>query len=111
MHTVDRDMICIGIKYSVKIEAMYFEWDKFIPTLEKHFPDIPQEILDHVDQRYNSEQGRSVPTGSSDNNTDFRHDHTGRQHTDRPPSPNFCDQEPEVSVNTVAAFTIVHWSK
>ena len=44
MHEVNREAIYIGIKYSVKMEPMYFEWDKFIPTLEKHFPDILWDI-------------------------------------------------------------------
>ena len=34
MHKVNRDAICIGIKYSVKIEPLYFELAKFIPTLK-----------------------------------------------------------------------------
>ena len=82
-------MICIGIKYCVKIELMYFERDKFSPTVEKHFLDILQEILDCDHQRGNSEQGQgqSVPTSSSDNNADFRCDHTDRQHMERPTSP------------------------
>ena len=46
MHEVKRDTINIGIKYSVKIKPMYFQWDKFIPRLEKHYPNIVQEMLD-----------------------------------------------------------------
>ena len=34
----------IIIKYSVKIEPRYFEWDTLIPTLEKHFLDILRDI-------------------------------------------------------------------
>ena len=29
----------------VQIEPFYFEWDRFIPTLEKEFPDILNEML------------------------------------------------------------------
>ena len=87
MDKVNREVICIGIKYSVKIEPMYMEWDKLIPTLEKHFPDILKETLDHDHHRCNSEKGLSAPVGSSDNNTNFRYDHTDIGHMQRPPSP------------------------
>ena len=40
MHEVNREVRCIGTKYSVKMEHMYFVCGKYIPTLEKHFPDI-----------------------------------------------------------------------
>ena len=30
----------ISTKCSIQIEPLYFEWDKFISMLEKHFPDI-----------------------------------------------------------------------
>ena len=40
IHEVNREVRCIGTKYSVKMKPMYFEWEKFIPTLEKHFQDI-----------------------------------------------------------------------
>ena len=32
------------------------KWGKFIPTLEKHFPDILEEILNHDHQRCASEK-------------------------------------------------------
>ena len=51
MHDVNRDARYIGTKYSVQIGPLYFEWDKFIPTLEKHFPDILDEILNCDHQR------------------------------------------------------------
>ena len=89
MHEVAREMRCIDIKYIVKIEPMCFEWEKFISTLEKHFPDILQEIL-HCDcQRHDSEQGQaqSIPTVSCVINTDIRCDCTDRQDKQRTPSP------------------------
>ena len=51
MHEVNREAICIGTKYSVKMEPMYFQWDKLILKLEKHFTDILEEILNHDHQR------------------------------------------------------------
>ena len=61
---------------------MYFKCDKFIPTLEEIFPDILQQILDSDHQKHNSEQGQghSVPTISSNINTNFKCDHTERWH-------------------------------
>ena len=123
IHKVNREAICICIKYSVKIEPMYFEWDLFISSLEKNIPDILQEILD---QRHNSEQGpsQSVPTDSGDNNMDLRHDHTDRQHRQRPPilrlswprargqsqhHGSFCYSIPEMSYNCITMVTTPTW--
>ena len=36
MHEVNSEARCIGTKSCVKMDHMYFEWDKFIPTLEGH---------------------------------------------------------------------------
>ena len=30
----------ISNKYNVRINPLYFEWHKFIPTLERQFPDV-----------------------------------------------------------------------
>ena len=40
MHYVKRERRCADIKYSMQIDPLYFQYDKFIPTLEKHFPGI-----------------------------------------------------------------------
>ena len=54
MPKVNRDVICIGIKYSVKVEPIYFNRDELIPALEKHLCSILLEILDCNHQRHNS---------------------------------------------------------
>ena len=33
MHEVNREVRCIDMKYSVKIESIFCKWDKFIPTV------------------------------------------------------------------------------
>ena len=58
----------ISTKYSVWIDPLYFEWDKFIPTLEKHFPDLLDEILD-------CENGRSASAYNGEFTTTFRCSH------------------------------------
>ena len=40
MHNVNREERYIGTKYCMQIDTLYFERDRSIPTLEKHFPDI-----------------------------------------------------------------------
>ena len=51
IHEVSTEAICIGIKYSLKTEPMYFKCDKCIPPLVKHFPGILQKILGCDHQR------------------------------------------------------------
>ena len=108
IHKVNRDAICIGTKYSVKIEPMHFEWEEFIPTLEKHFPDILQKILACDHQRHNQEQGESYQqvevkvTLTLD--VIIQTDSILKDH----PVQDFHDQEPEVGLNVMAALTTVH---
>ena len=52
MYDVNKEARYIGTKYSVQVDPLYFEWDKLIPTLEKHLLDILIEILNHDNQRY-----------------------------------------------------------
>ena len=63
MCEVNREAKYISTKYSIWIDPLYFEWNRFIPTLEKHFLDILGEILNHDNQRYASVQGQgqSIP--------------------------------------------------
>ena len=63
------------------MKLIYFKRDKFISALEKHFPDILQEIPNCDHQRYDSEQGhgQSIPTGSTDIKTTFKHGPTDRE--------------------------------
>ena len=69
-------------KYILWIDPLYFQVDKFIPTLEKHFPDILDEILNHDDQR-------SAPENFAEFTTSYRHSHKNKGQTQRPPIPRF----------------------
>ena len=46
----------ISSKYNVQINPLYFEWNKFIPTLERQFPDVIYEILNCDYQWHPSDQ-------------------------------------------------------
>ena len=37
--------VYISNKYEIQIEPIQFEWDMFLPTLEKDFLDILNEVL------------------------------------------------------------------
>ena len=50
MNQVRNKAIHISHKYAVQVEPLYFEWDMFIATLEKEFPDILNEKLSHNSQ-------------------------------------------------------------
>ena len=45
------DAIHINNKYKVQLEPFYFEWETFIPTLVKEFPDILSKMLSHIYQQ------------------------------------------------------------
>ena len=42
---VRTEAIHISNKYKIHVEPIQFEWDKFLPTLEKDFPEILNEVL------------------------------------------------------------------
>ena len=44
----------INNKYIIQIEPMQFKWDKFLPMLEKDFPDILKEVLSCINQQHQS---------------------------------------------------------
>ena len=62
MGQVRNEAVHINNKYNVQIYHLHFEWDKFIPTLEKEFPDILNEMLspDNQQQPFNSTENRSI---------------------------------------------------
>ena len=66
MHDVNGGAKFTSCKYSVQIDPLYFEWDRFIPTLEKHFLDILGEILNHDNHMYApvQGQGQSIPANN-----------------------------------------------
>ena len=54
----------ISNKYKIQIEPIQFEWEKFLPTLEKDFPDILNEILNcktGQQHQLNSNVNRNMP--------------------------------------------------
>ena len=96
MHDVNREAICIGIKYNVKLEPMYFK------------SDILQEILNGYHQRCDSVKVKimSIQEGRSDITTNFRCGHIQNVHKDHQ-AQNFCNKELGVSLNVMAAFAKV----
>ena len=75
---------------------------KFIPMLEKHFPDILDEILNCNNQRFS-------PTNSEEFTTSFRHSHTKhRTNTEPHLVLDICHQEIEIESNETAAFATAH---
>ena len=50
MNQVTDKAISISNKYTIQIEPLYIELDKLIPTLEKEFPDILNEMLNGTSQ-------------------------------------------------------------
>ena len=45
MNEVRDEAIYISNKYKIQIEPLQFDWDKFLPSLGKDFPDIINEVL------------------------------------------------------------------
>ena len=60
--------------YKVQIEFLHSEWDKFILTLEKEFPDILNEMLgfNNQQQPLNSNKNRSMPHKNREQYNSFR---------------------------------------
>ena len=80
-----------GTKNSLQMDPLYFEWDKFVPTLEKHFPDILGDILNHDYQGYAlvQGQGQSFPANNDEFNISLRHSHTDIGKTQKSTSSRF----------------------
>ena len=89
MKQVKHKAICISNKYSVQIEHLYFKWDKFIPTLEKEFPDILNEMVDHSSQwqPLNANENRSIQHRNREPYSNFRRGTKNRAQTRTTPSP------------------------
>ena len=95
-----RETRYISTKCSIWIDPLYFEWEKFIPTLEKHFPDILYEIWSHDNQRSAS--------ANREFTTSLRCSHTNiEKHKDHP-ALDFCNQEIEGMASIPAASAIAH---
>ena len=45
MRQVKDEASHITNKYKVQLEPFYFEWERFIPMLEKEFPDILSKMM------------------------------------------------------------------
>ena len=71
MHDVNREVRYISSKYIVQIDPLYVEWNKLIPTLENHFPDSLEELLNHDHQWHTlvHNHGHSIPASSRKLNT------------------------------------------
>ena len=39
--------ICLSNKHKIQIEPIQFEWDKFLSTFGKDFPEVLNEVLSH----------------------------------------------------------------
>ena len=96
MCKANREARYITTEYSVWINALYFEWDKFIPMLEKHFPDILDEILNHDNQR--------SPSANGEFTTSFRNSHISIGRTQRPSIPRFLQPSNRGQVSHHSSF-------
>ena len=94
----NREASYVSTKYSIQVGPLFFEWDKSIPKLEKHFPDILDDILNC--ERFASANGEFT--------TSFRHSHTNIGKTQKHPALDFWNQEIEVEPNSAAAFSTAH---
>ena len=64
MIQVGNETIYISNKYKIQIEPTQFEWDKFLPALEKDFPEILNEVLscnNNQQQQQNLNENSSIP--------------------------------------------------
>ena len=64
MSQIRNKAIHIRNKYKIQVESIQFEWDKFLPTLEKDFQNILNKVLSHSNyeqQQLNSNKDRSTP--------------------------------------------------
>ena len=57
----------------MQIDPCYFELDKCVPTLENHFTNILEELLNHDDQwcALVHNQGQPIPVSSSEFNMEL----------------------------------------
>ena len=74
MNQARKEAIHISNKYKVQIEPLHFEWDRFIPILEKEFPDILNEMLscNSQQQQLNSNENRSMTNRNREQYNNFR---------------------------------------
>ena len=66
MHQVRTKATHIISKYKIQVEPLHFEWDKFLPTLEKDFAEVLNEVLSDSNnqQQPNSNENRSTPNAN-----------------------------------------------
>ena len=60
MNKVQNEALCVSNKYTIQIEPLHFEWDKFIPTLKKAFLDILNKMLSHNHQQQPLNQNKNT---------------------------------------------------
>ena len=86
MSQVGTESTHIGNKYKIQIEPVQFQWDKFLPTLEKDFQEILNEVLSHSNQQQlpKSNKDRSAP---NENRNQYNTGIDSRARTLTTPSP------------------------
>ena len=81
MNKVSSKAQIISNEYSICLDPLYSEWDRFTPTLEKQFPDILIEMLNcghqlhPSDQNVSKDQGKENQTITSDAELTIEHKH------------------------------------
>ena len=62
LNQVSIEAICFCKKYPIQIEPLCFEWNMFVPKLEKGFPDILNKMLSNNSQwqSLNSNENKSI---------------------------------------------------
>ena len=63
--------IHISSKYKIQMEPIQFEWDKFLPTLEKDFPEILNEVLWHSNNQHQQPNSNKNRNTSSKNKNQY----------------------------------------
>ena len=89
MNGLSYEAQCINNKYNKQINPLHFEWDKFIFTLERHFPDVLNEMLSCNHQWHLSDQNesRSTISRNGEPNYNARERLNNRAQKLQPPDP------------------------
>ena len=78
-------------KSNVQLEPFCFEWERFMPTLQKEFPDISSEMLSHKSQQQqqplNLNENRYIPCRDREQYSYFRKGTNRIKETLTTPSP------------------------
>ena len=74
MNEANSEYQYISNRYNIEIDPLHFEWDKFIPTLERQLPDIFNEMLncDHQGHPLDQSDHTSIISRNREPNNTFR---------------------------------------